>query len=298
MLDHPEAPMLLADALKAFDLAARWTGDRYFHLRRGIAPEVQDLGAYGELLMSKTRFSDIIDETSQSMGHLQQATRMWSEQRDETLVWSYRIEHRFDVGRQHDAEISIAYMLNAYRQHFGAHQSPQMVLLEQQGSTRRADDLETLLQAPVRFDQPSNGLVLDRGMIEADRALSNSNGAPSLDLRTSPSRLPTNLNEIIHELLVAALNSGDIAISKISGILDMSPRTMQRTLGKSGKSYSGILQETRSQLATNMLLGSTIPISEIGQTLGYSDSAHFTRAFRKLTGSTPSTVRNRGRLAA
>ena len=48
-----------------------------------------------------------------------------------------------------------------------------------------------------------------------------------------------------------------------------------------GKSFSEILLEQRMERALILLKGTTLPITEIAQMLGYSNSSNFYKAFRE-----------------
>jgi len=76
-------------------------------------------------------------------------------------------------------------------------------------------------------------------------------------------------------------------------IAETSPRTLRRWLAKEGTSWRGILNRIRFEAARNRMLEPTLPLAEIAAELGYADQAHFTRAFRRWTGESPSGYRRR-----
>jgi AraC-like DNA-binding protein len=67
----------------------------------------------------------------------------------------------------------------------------------------------------------------------------------------------------------------------------MSIRTLQRRLRAWGHSFEDIVDETRREAAVARLTASDTSITETAFLLGYSDLSHFTRAFRRWTGTTP-----------
>jgi AraC-like DNA-binding protein len=75
----------------------------------------------------------------------------------------------------------------------------------------------------------------------------------------------------------------------------MSVRVLQRRLSEFGLTYSQLVDEVRLELARRLFENSRLNLSDIAQELGYSDAAHFTRAFVRWTGVTPSAFRRRGR---
>ncbi len=73
----------------------------------------------------------------------------------------------------------------------------------------------------------------------------------------------------------------------VSNQLGMNLRTMQRHLTAWGVSFEEILDQLRYGAALSHLRGGELRITDIAVQLGYSDSAHFTRAFRRWTGASP-----------
>jgi AraC-like DNA-binding protein len=70
-----------------------------------------------------------------------------------------------------------------------------------------------------------------------------------------------------------------------------SPRTLQRRLRDAGLTYARLMAETRREAAKKLLADPTRTIADVARTLGYSDPAHFTRAFQRWTGFTPRAYR-------
>ncbi|WP_185976977.1 helix-turn-helix domain-containing protein [Shewanella psychropiezotolerans] len=71
----------------------------------------------------------------------------------------------------------------------------------------------------------------------------------------------------------------------------MSVRTLQRRLAAEKVSYSAVIEERIQSQAVDLMLDKTIPVTRISSTLGYSDVAHFSRAFKRMTGLSPRAYR-------
>ena len=76
----------------------------------------------------------------------------------------------------------------------------------------------------------------------------------------------------------------------------VSVRTLQRKLSGAGLSYSDLLGAARFENAARLLRDSDDKIIEIALSSGYADPAHFTRAFRRISGITPREYRSQSRL--
>lgn len=84
---------------------------------------------------------------------------------------------------------------------------------------------------------------------------------------------------------------GEISLPEVAALVGTSARTLQRRLDEQGTTYSEVLDEVRQRVALERLLQSDATITEIAHDLGYSDSAHFARAFRRWAGISPLELR-------
>ncbi|HYU90579.1 MAG TPA: helix-turn-helix transcriptional regulator, partial [Gemmatimonadales bacterium] len=73
-----------------------------------------------------------------------------------------------------------------------------------------------------------------------------------------------------------------------------SVRTLQRLLRATGVTYAGVVQQARYAAARDMLKDHGRKIGDVARMLGYSDPAHFTRAFERWTGTSPRDFRRGG----
>jgi AraC-like DNA-binding protein len=71
----------------------------------------------------------------------------------------------------------------------------------------------------------------------------------------------------------------------------MSARTLQRRLKRNGVDFDALHDETRRSEALRLIELRKYSATEIAYMVGYSDPAHFTRAFKRWTGQAPSRFR-------
>jgi AraC-like DNA-binding protein len=91
------------------------------------------------------------------------------------------------------------------------------------------------------------------------------------------------------------LAGGRLDVHLVAHSLRTSTRTLQRRLHGAGVTYARVLQQVRFEMARQMLDDPAQKVQDIAHTLGYSDPAHFTRAFKRWTGLAPRAFRRRGR---
>jgi AraC-like DNA-binding protein len=97
------------------------------------------------------------------------------------------------------------------------------------------------------------------------------------------------VQQIITVLLAGG--RGAASIDLVAEWMGTSVRTLQRRLRATGLTYSDVVQRARRAAAERMLKGRGAGIGVVARALGYSDPAHFTRAFQRWTGSTPRDFR-------
>jgi len=96
---------------------------------------------------------------------------------------------------------------------------------------------------------------------------------------------------LMRMLIQPYVNDGHSHVAVAAELAGMSTRTLQRRLKMCGSSYSQILQEARFQLACTHLEEPSLKVIDIAMMTGYESPQHFTRAFRRFTGVTPSQYR-------
>ena len=75
-------------------------------------------------------------------------------------------------------------------------------------------------------------------------------------------------------------------------ITGLSVRSLQRRLAQHGLSHLQIIAQARYEAATRLLEDPDIRITDIGYELGYADSTHFARAFKRWAGVSPRQYRS------
>ncbi len=87
--------------------------------------------------------------------------------------------------------------------------------------------------------------------------------------------------------------TNNTSLEKIADAINMSPRTLQRRLTDNGLKFNKLINEAKFAHAKNKLQDIQVPISKVAESLGYSDAAHFTRAFRRWSGVSPTVYKER-----
>ena len=94
-------------------------------------------------------------------------------------------------------------------------------------------------------------------------------------------------------LLRPRITSGGVSLDEIAAFLSLHPWSLLRRLKARGTTFRRLLNETRYEVAGQLLRGTRLSVTQIGVALGYADTAVFTRAFRRWSGASPSDWRAR-----
>jgi AraC-like DNA-binding protein len=151
-------------------------------------------------------------------------------------------------------------------------------------------DFELLSEARINRSRSAIGFRFPRSFLSRRLEMpsvppgsKNSGGQPPW----LPSSPPRDFEGSVRELIRSLLQARTAAVVSAAEAAGMSLRTFQRRLTTSGISYSRLVDEVRFTTATHLLGEPNVRVSEIASELGYSDPAHFTRAFKRWSSVSP-----------
>lgn len=108
-------------------------------------------------------------------------------------------------------------------------------------------------------------------------------------------RQVTEVRQLSEWIVMTIRDMGDgmPALEEMATMLNLSTRTLNRYLEREGTCYRELAGNVQFELACERLSSRTQSITDIGYSLGFRDSANFTRAFRSKAGCSPSEYRRR-----
>ena len=109
-------------------------------------------------------------------------------------------------------------------------------------------------------------------------------------IRIGQSDIPATLpvERAIHALIASDQTP---RIDLVADALGISVRTLQRRLADAGASFKALLARSRLAAAIHLLQHTDAKVVDIALDLGYSEQAHFNRAFRRWMGRPPREYR-------
>ena len=156
---------------------------------------------------------------------------------------------------------------------------------------------EEVFGCEVTFEAPFNRFGFDKHYLE--QPLPEAEPVTSEIFTKQCHRMAQSLRtnnsfvEHIRYLLLDTQNNPP-TLESISRIIHMSPRTIQRRLTAEGSNFQNVLSTVRLNMACEFLQTTSLTIENIAEKLGYSDSAAFSNAFKRLTGESPRLYRRTG----
>ena len=104
--------------------------------------------------------------------------------------------------------------------------------------------------------------------------------------------LSSKVRRLLRQLFISGSGPDGIDLPKVAQLFALHPRTLNRRVRAEGTTFSALLAEVRHEIARQLLRDTHLQTTNIAFALGYGDSASFTRAFRRWTGTTTTAWRS------
>lgn len=198
-------------------------------------------------------------------------------------------------GNPVDDEFTACIILNRFRQVTDGQFQPRRLSLTR---ARPEGDVHVgLLKLPVIYAAPHAGFDVEPAMLElrqnssdaglhrtlielAKRLSLGTEGTPDIEL---------SIRARLRDLLpLKRATAGDLALA-----IGLSERTLHRRLSEAGSSFQRVVDDFRVEEADRLLLSRKMPLVQIAHQLGYADQASWSRAYKRLRGTSPRGWRSR-----
>jgi AraC-like DNA-binding protein len=168
--------------------------------------------------------------------------------------------------------------------------------IEARFAHRRPTDLgpfRRFFGTPLRFDAEQYAVVFSQEWL--NRRLPDTDVALRRLLREQIARLEArhgdDFPEQVRSVLRSALVTGHASEDQVAALLSMRGHTLARRLREFDVGFQTLVDETRFEIARQMLESSAMEVSAIAALLDYGSASAFTRAFRRWSGTTPAQWR-------
>jgi AraC-like DNA-binding protein len=192
-------------------------------------------------------------------------------------------------------DLTFASVVGWARQHLTAPLVVHELRLQHARATGRRT-YEALFRCPIVFGAERNELVFDATALDARVSTRDPelglllDRYASLELAATP--VVTDLPARLAQLLRRQLQAGTpVDLATVAGLVQMTPRRLQRRLREHATSCSVLVEDARRALAPELLAAPDANVEQVGFRLGYSEPTAFIRAFKKWYGQTPGSFR-------
>lgn len=291
ILGNPDMPLPLPDQFNVLREAAREIGSEFAGAELGRHVRIEKLSAFGRWVGSAATFGGAIDRSNRGLNRfLQTGTNLRIEEREGRIRWSIEFLDRGALGRFQNELLGLSYLIDGARVYLGRHWVPDLIRIT---GTRpgQARALERIFGAPVSQGHAASAIEFGAELLAATRPGPAGPAASALCQGQRPMPSTTDQVEAIAALTAIEMLEGYPRIDRVAARLGMGRRMLQRRLNAHGVTFSHLRESLLHERASDLLRLTRQPVTQIALTLGYSEHAHFTRAFRRWTGMTPEGFR-------
>lgn len=299
----PTAPLSFASMNSVFERAARLTGDAVFGFRVGMGMQPEDYGPFVDYAMAAPRLDQALRRLC-GMSMLQtNALTFDVGEEGEKAVWRISYHVSGNLARHQHALHILPAMVRGLCGYLGDRMAgPVAEGLSLQVALSHAPSvamLEEGLGFPVRSAADRYALVFPKAWLGVRPEKVRPSNLTFCDVynRYFP-RLPRTMAEAVTLVIEPRMANGTVPIEEVARLLGVSRRKLQSDLNAEGHLYRDLLRGLRAQRAMRLMRETTNTLAEIALSVGYSDQAHFHRAFLAVSGMAPGEWRagRRGKL--
>jgi AraC-like DNA-binding protein len=291
-LDREDSFLPFREVLALIEAAARATQMEHFGLVLATIAGFDALGSYGLYIKRAPMLREAIRRADLYISWHSLGARLSLKCERSMLVWSYDLSPAAGAHQLHACLFALTLMRNVIRLAAGASWLPDELRLRG-APIKRPDELQAAFGERIVWRSDMNALVFPETLLaqrmaadKADRPTSDAAASAFVPAPPLPDFIST-LKQLVRSFLAAGYPSA-ASMAQVSG---HSLRSFQRHLALAGLSYSNLVGQVRLELAFELMRDPAVSLTDIGLELGYSDSANFTRAFKRWTGLTPHLFR-------
>ena len=264
LFDRPEALIPTCQAARFIDEAASVEGFENVALVAGQGTPLEALGVFGRLVRRERTLHEALDTAIRNMPAFDSGSRWWLERQGGRARLCHELVDAIDGERRQARE----YRSSLAMKLIGLAAGP-------------SDDIQRR-EAAVSFPVSLLGRAVPplSGQRTDDDIAAWEASAPAADF-------PGSVLQVIETLSFAH----QARIGLVADAIGISVRALQRRLAEAGATFAGLIAHERFATAIGLLEETDSTILDIALNLGYSDHAHFTRAFRRWTGVPPREFR-------
>jgi len=294
LLERAKLPGQLTETIDGFvpehrvwlfaDVAAKKLGMDDFGLQVGKKIGICDFGILANSLSACPTLFTCIEAFCELARQESSEAHFWLQSDSQQLWFSRAGIPNIVFGERHIEHYTLLMMLEVIRLKLGPNWSPSVIHIQ-------SDPCPNVLATPpfantqVKFRQAFTSIAIGH----TEMAIPPSS---STNILLNAQQQEHDFIRNLTEALYLYNRRQFVTMEEASGIIGISPRTLQRRLKDNGINFKNLTDRLKLQASLNLMKDQSIKLTDIAHELGYSDSAHFSRAFQRWTGLAPSKYRS------
>lgn len=282
----PNALIPLSTGGLAFDRAARALGAPDLGVRVGERLDLEQVGEFPALVRATQTLGAALDTLVRNSARFNTGQRFWLDIHG-AQVRLHRLHARaLAQGRAQGSDFALMIVLRLLRLAAGRTWRPTEIHFEGD-PPEHAEQLAALAERSAFFRSPQTTLVFPQRLL-------------ALPMPEPPAPPPPTANAALpspepigslRQAIRALMRTGRVDVRDTALAAGQSLRSFQRHLAAAGLNFELVLQQERFSAARLLLADRDRKVIDVAVSLGYSDSANFTRAFRRWAGISPQGFR-------
>jgi AraC-like DNA-binding protein len=294
VFDYPEGLIPVSQALRLMEDAALARGLENLGALAGTQTSIDALGFFGRLIRSSSTLGAAIETLIRTAPRFDSGGRYWLARRGDRVHLCHAFSRDLGPAHRQADQYWLMIALNVVRLGAGPTWRPDDIRLETPWA-RGVRQVEMLTDAHIVFEQAETAVSFPGTLLSRPLARPASiDRTDGHDVERWNATAPADgfVESILQ--VVSTLSSPTYPrLDEVAAAVGLSVRTLQRRLADAGASYERLRERSRFGTATRLLASTDATVLEIALDVGYSDHAHFTRAFRRWTGVPPREFRRK-----
>ena len=294
MLEKPDATLPLGRVATLVDAAAKSLRVPDFGLRLATHQDISVLGAVALIALHAATVGEALRGISRNLPyHTPGATlRLTDDARTGHTQLRYELNLEPCVPRRQVVELSYAVAIAFLRLVTGERGANWHVGFRHDKGLEPAR-YRKALGCPVQLGQDVDKLVFPTRLLDApiDSGSAELQREAERFVSNVTRRFPLDVRHQVEALIERQLAAGGCNIALVAGQMGLHKRTLQRRLEAQGFHFEDIIDRLRRERANELLPHEAIPLTQVGELLGYSEQSSFIRACRRWFGRNPQAVR-------
>ncbi|MFQ6538059.1 MULTISPECIES: AraC family transcriptional regulator [Aphanothece] len=294
VLESTELSIPLHTVFNFYRISAHAEGLESLGLAFTSSYHISNLGVVGKILGQALTLYDALCQLCSISKKVSTGQTYWIVEQARQILFCERFDKlpsSCDAGVYGATHYAFALMLNYIRKFLGADWEPPDVYVATPPFRHFRQEFQ-LEATRIHFNHPHLAICVPRKLMALEPSAKR---LPLLQFdNLDVWRESTPKQDFVGSLeqtLATLFLDGYPSIELTAEAVDLSVRTLQRNLSKQGLSYSRLVDRVRYQQAVSFMQNQDIPLIEVAYSLGYSDPANFSHAFKRWTGVAPRQYR-------